>query len=340
MISQQQKKRKRHPGRLATSKNKKLNVDEEPLDRFAGSSEEDEVDNQGNDEFDDDSDNEYGNANESSMPNHKFDDNGPNRSKNSIPGIQEKLDNYGDDESESDSVISEDENEDSHGILITSGLANAMSRILSSSGASAQKSSHVSSGTVILSKTKTPLQIQAAKEKKIQDTLKESRRLNRERKLKALHIPLTVATSMTVSNTGDVTYQNSLSAELEAERTHRRVATRGVVALFNAIAQHQIHPDETATAAASAADSVDPSKSTSVAATTKLTKCGFLDLIKQKAGATTSGSAINKISAEKPSTMGGDDSKAEKATRTKKWNALQDDYMMDSTKNWDEIDSD
>jgi hypothetical protein len=52
--------------------------------------------------------------------------------------------------------------------------------------------------------------------------------------LKSLHIPLSVATTNTVEDG-----RLSVTNELEQERFHRRVATRGVVALFNAISQHQ-----------------------------------------------------------------------------------------------------
>lgn len=105
-------------------------------------------------------------------------------------------------------------------------MANAMAKIL---GTAAPQQS------VILGKTKTPLQRMQQKEKEEEHQMKEKRQANRERNLSALHIPLSVATTNTIENEG----QLSVSQELEQERLHRRVATRGVVALFNAISQHQ-----------------------------------------------------------------------------------------------------
>jgi Rrp15p len=335
-----QKKRKRQSGRQAAIKNKKLLIDDEQLDRFAGSSEE-EVDDQDNDEFDDVSDDE---------------NEGPYLADNPMQQQEDEMSDDGDKDREREkdrdienenteemsNDISDDEEESASGIQITSGLANAMSRILSS-GATAHKASKSTgvSSAVILSKTKTPLQIQAAKEKKMQESLKESRRLNRERKLTALHVPLTVATSMAVSTPSDATGHSSLAAELQAERTHRRVATRGVVALFNAIAQHQAHPDQTATAAAAASDQADRAKKAPTG-TTKLTKCGFLDLIKQKAAASSSQAANILSQPEGSSTVVGNKAalNGNNDAATKKWDALKDDYLMGNSKNWDQIDSD
>jgi hypothetical protein len=107
-------------------------------------------------------------------------------------------------------------------------MANAMAKIL---GTTTQK---MASTSVVLSKTTTPLQRAQMKEKEKVKKLKEKRRENREISLTALHIPLSVATTNTIQ-----TGKNSVAKELEQERFHRRVATRGVVALFNAITQHQ-----------------------------------------------------------------------------------------------------
>ena len=120
----------------------------------------------------------------------------------------------------------EDEEEE---LVVASGMAAAMSRILGTT------TSKPGTTPVVLSKTITPLQRMAAKEQKLEKEQREKRRANRERNLTALHIPLSVATSrVATSDTG-----KAVAMELEQERTHRRVATRGVVALFNAIAQHQ-----------------------------------------------------------------------------------------------------
>lgn len=107
-------------------------------------------------------------------------------------------------------------------------MSNAMAKILGTSN----KERLVTS--VVLSKTTTPLQRMQIKQKEEVKALREKRRDNRERSLTALHVPLSVATTNTIK-----TAQHSVAKELEQERLHRRVATRGVVALFNAITQHQ-----------------------------------------------------------------------------------------------------
>ena len=122
---------------------------------------------------------------------------------------------------EIDDADSENEFEDDP----ASKMANAMAKIL---GTVAPQQS------VILGKTKTPLQRMQQKEKEEEQQMKEKRQSNRERNLSALHIPLSVATTNTIEDG-----QLSVTQELEQERLHRRVATRGVVALFNAISQHQ-----------------------------------------------------------------------------------------------------
>merc|ERR1712008_643582 len=107
-------------------------------------------------------------------------------------------------------------------------MSNAMARILGTSNQELRATS------VVLSKTTTPLQKMQMKQKEEAKALREKRRDNRERSLTALHIPLSVATTNSIQ-----TGQHSVARELERERLHRRVATRGVVALFNAITQHQ-----------------------------------------------------------------------------------------------------
>ena len=107
-------------------------------------------------------------------------------------------------------------------------MAGVMARILGTSTIASRASS------VVLAKTTTPLQRLQQKEKEKLHIVKLKHQANRERNLSALHIPLSVATSINIDE-GRI----SITKELEQERFHRRVATRGVVALFNAISQHQ-----------------------------------------------------------------------------------------------------
>lgn len=107
-------------------------------------------------------------------------------------------------------------------------MAGVMAKILGTSTNASRTSS------VVLAKTTTPLQRLQRKETEKLQAVKLKRQANRERNLAALHIPLSVATSINIDE-GRI----SITKELEQERFHRRVATRGVVALFNAISQHQ-----------------------------------------------------------------------------------------------------
>lgn len=113
-------------------------------------------------------------------------------------------------------------------------MASAMGRILGTENRGKNESNSRTS-SVVLAKTVTPLQKLQHKEKNEQKAMKEKRKANRERNLTALHLPLSIATTNSIESGGKL----SVAKELEQERFHRRVATRGVVALFNAITQHQ-----------------------------------------------------------------------------------------------------
>ena len=208
---------------------------------------------------------------------------------------------------------SDDDSDNEERSSRTAGMAHAMSRILGikSAAAAAQLL------PVVLSKTKTPLQKIAEAEKKKEKELREKRRLNRDRDMTALHVPLSVATT-----TPQVPGQNNsasssakISKELQEERIYRRVATRGVVALFNAIAQHQTKPNEQIV-------DYSPEKKGSSAKKKKMTKHSFLEQIKSKA-ARVSEHNDNNSSNEKPK-------------EKQQWQALSDDFMLNPKKNWDQ----
>jgi hypothetical protein len=199
--------------RRSRSQKKDIAPEKADLDRFAGSSDEEEQDQ-------DSKEDEYDGA----------DDEG--REEDAVAsseGEPEKDENIKKEDIAEDSDAG---SEDDIGAYIDSDIggsakmANAMARILGSTTDS--------SNSVVLAKTNTPLQRMAQKEKEQMKALKEKRQANRERNLTALHIPLSVATTNTIEDG-----QLSVTQELEQERLHRRVATRGVVALFNAISQHQ-----------------------------------------------------------------------------------------------------
>jgi hypothetical protein len=300
----------RHHTKGGKRKVEPVDAEEEGLDRFAGSSDEEEERDVDHDDDDDDDNNN--NNNDSDVDQEEIEDDEPVKKQPNRSKIQKDGNEADADKSGSSGEDSDAEEERARG---TAGMANAMSRILGVSKPSTGTQS------VILSKTKTPLQRMAEKEKKEEKEVKEKRRLNRERNLAALHVPLSVATTGTVVASGG-TSGNLLVQELEQERIHRRVATRGVVALFNAISQHQkkvTQPELPTT----------ESTSKSKAEVKKLTKHGFLDMIKS-----TATSKQEKGLADKAS--------ADVAKAKPQWNALQDDFMLNAKKmkNWDQASSD
>lgn len=262
----------------AQKKNEPVQVKEEELDRFAGSSESEQEP-----ESDDSEGEEEVAAAAAAAAAEELTESATKDAMESVD--DDDVDQY---------------EQDSDG---PSGLASAMSKILGT---------HVkeNAASVILSKTMTPLQRMAKLEKDQAKVAKEKRRLNREKHLEALHVPLSVATTRPLSGT------SGLQEELETERTHRRVATRGVVALFNAIAQHQKKND-----------GVVETKAVNKSDVKNMTKHGFLDMIKSAASdksSDTKGASSTKAEVSKP-----------------KWNALKDDFMMGSKlKDWDKESSD
>lgn len=291
----------RHHTKGSKRKKEPVNLEDENLGRFAGSSDEEDERDVDHDDDDDVDQEEMQDA----EPAKKH----PKRS------ISHKGDDEADHDADESGSSGEDSDAEEERARGTAGMANAMARILGVPTPAAGTQS------VILSKTKTPLQRLAEKEKQEDKELKEKRRANRERNLAALYVPLSVATTGTVVASDGVS-GSLLVQELEQERIHRRVATRGVVALFNAIAQHQkkvTKPEAPTTVSASK----------SKAEVKKLTKHGFLDMIKS-----TAASKQEKISADKPDQAATDASKSKP-----QWNALKDDFMLNSKKNWDQASS-
>jgi hypothetical protein len=251
-----------------------------------------------------------------------------------------------DDDSDSESALASDDDslEDVQATASASGMANAMVRILGTDSAvgDARKKGHsrTSSGhpatsaavppaTVVLSQTKTPLQKQAEQERQQERELKERRRQNREKHLQALHIPLS-ARGGTGEEAGAGT---AIAKELEQERMLRKIATRGVVALFNAIAQHQKVGKEPITApregrpGGQSGNANIHGKKGSVA---QMTKEGFLNLIKSKAS-----QAKERVEAKTVHPPASTETPSRASSGNQKWDALRDDYMMDPKQNWD-----
>jgi len=279
-------------------------LNNENLDRFAGSSDEEEQQQpritpasaiEASDR-DSDSDKDDSGAGAGG---------GNNKSENRVVGNEDKDD---------DGLSSAEEDEE---VDMGTKMANAMSKILETSSKTKIKRGNVSS-TVVLAKTVTPLQRLQQKEKEERKSMKEKRQANRERNLTALHRPLSIATTNSIDSGGKLSVAN----ELEQERFHRRVATRGVVALFNAITQHQ---------RSNSADSHDSNLPSKTKEVSKMTKHGFLDKIKA-AAKTNRSDEPTKVEVSKDGKTPDLDQGANKSS----WSALQDDFMLDSKKNWDE----
>jgi len=182
------------------------------------------------------------------------------------------------------------------------------------------------------------------------------RREKRTINLTAMHIPLSSASSVGVMVKskkgkrsmagGDVDVGAAIGKELGMEKIHRRVATRGVVALFNTISMHQ---QERAQRAAEAGIGMASSASNTESKKTKeelqnMSKHGFLDMLKKTNASGDGGSGTNKgpfSSSSKNSADGTTKSSRIKTLKDKQrtsdgWNALKDDFMMNSKlKDWD-----
>ena len=236
----------------------------------------------------------------------------------------------------------------------SAGLSNAMSRIL---GGFSEKRDPKS---VILSKTTTPLQRLQQKIKSEEQELRQKRQSRREQNLSCMRVPLAPTAGMSAEKLwkqhakkskrkrGDGPevqdeYQSKNAAaianEIESERTHRRIATRGVVALFNAISKHRA-----AVAAEAAAKEEEKrrlreegalirKKNEEEKAVVSTSKFGFLDMIK-KSASTSKGESSGDNRA-------GEQAKSDTKASAVGWSALKDDYMMGSKlKDWDKMSDD
>jgi len=319
------------------SKGKKKNpepITEEALDRFAGSSEEednaDDKDNLVDNESDIDSDNNDDEALDMAEPGPKVglrakvvrnkkaaelddDDDDGAADEGQHSDVHDDAEDDGDDSDDnSDFDQYENQQRQKHG---AAGMASAMAKILGTSTTvtrhTAKKQKKTATGSAVLSKTVTPLQRQLQKEKGEAKVMREKRREKAVNPLPALHIPLSVATTSMTLQIGS----KSVAEELEQERLHRRVATRGVVALFNAVAQHQKKGP---------ADNLPAVGSKSTEQVKKMTKHGFLDMIKTAAVTKRGDTEVtdDRTGRANDNVKGGQS----------KWQGIQDDYMLNPKK--------
>lgn len=286
-------------------------IDEQDLDRFAGSSDEDE-----------ETSNQPTGAKQqspSTQPTKDDDDDGDDKDKGKENDEYDSEDDDFDHYDKQQLVVRQKQ----HG---PAGMADAMAKILGLTAAGSKPSATTTSTTpVVLSKTVTPLQKQLLQEKEAaKKALVEKRRrgMPGTHPLPALHLPLSVATSTVASLMATQSSRSSgVAKELEQERIHRRVATRGVVALFNAVAQHQQQSkqQQQQTKLASSENSKDMKK--------KMTKHGFLDMIKTAAVENTTTNNNNQSENGHPKQPNESGQKS-----TSKWAAVQDDYLLNPKK--------
>ena len=178
------------------------------------------------------------------------------------------------------------------------------------------------SDSVVLSKTKTKLQKLQDEEDEMEAKLRRKRSERRRTKLSCMFVP--------TLGGGDV-------KQIENERDLRRKATRGVVALFNAIQTFQ-HD-----AKAKEKNGEGSGKENGGAVGKKQKKAEFLSLIKEKAAVPNATKTVQPMS-EKRQTKhdSSDESDADDSDKNTKSKWLRDDFMTSKAsklKDWDKSDS-
>ena len=309
------KKRKKHQSQQQKHLTKQELLQkriDEGLDEFAGSSEEEEEEEAVKgvhvDEENSEDDQSIPDINdESDDVKTKDDDDDEIVTKEDSEDEIEDSDN--DEGKDSDDEIGGSDEEDGRAPRATNkaeAMADIMSRILgtdSTKTASTALASAKSTKSVVLSKTVTKLQRLRDSERERDLELKKRRRENRTNKLAAMYTPMITNANESIS-----------------ERAHRHIATKGVVALFNAIARHQ-HDQLTSVGLEGDRKADGPSSS----------KEDFLERLKVgvsgKKGSEQETSRKMRTLAEKKN----------ESTNNGGWAALKDDFMMGSNKlkGWD-----
>lgn len=122
--------------------------------------------------------------------------------------------------------------------------------------------------------------------------------------------------------------------DIERERTLRKVATKGVVQLFNAVRMQQKELQQKL-------DDVGPLDSRKEAVLNNINKRKFLDVL--MSGSRAKSEAVdNSVKSEHKTEHDSSDSDADdKSKKKSEWNVLREDFMTNKkVKHWDEEDSD
>ena len=154
----------------------------------------------------------------------------------------------------------------------------------------------------------TPLQRRLKEERAVLSDLRKKRRENRKRtELMCMHVPLSSATTAPLSADAG----RSTAEELELERAHRRVATRGAVALFNAISEHRRDKKRREADRAGAEVGSNRRRTLKEEGGKRVTKRDFLDLVKSGGSGAAASSGADRSSGANGTTApsGADDGK-------------------------------
>ncbi len=196
-------------------------------------------------------------------------------------------------------------------------MARAMARLLGASSSADNEQDKV----VVLSKTITKIQKLQSEARMEQSSLSLKQSERKQINLSSMYIPPPIRHNNKISSKATASTNKALVAqEVQNDRIYRRIATRGVVALFNAISQHQREQQQQQQQKQKAADASDKTKS-SVS-----TQRDFIDKIKESVTIKQQEQTLetqNKNGQEKVSTAGAN-------KKSSGWNALKDDYMMSS----------
>jgi hypothetical protein len=199
-------------------------------------------------------------------------------------------------------------------------MARAIARIL---GESSFGNHGLPNKAVILSKTRTKIQKLQSEAREERKTLFLKRSERKQNNLSSMYIPPPIHSNSNgnkgYSSAASSTKKAIVAQELQNDRTYRRIATRGVVALFNAIAQHQREQKQEATA-----EETSDKKNNS----TVTSQREFIQKIKESAVTKQQPTQLAKIN-----NMQERKSSSANSTTNKKstgWSALKDDYMMSS----------
>ena len=212
--------------------------------------------------------------------------------------------NEGEDEDEDDEV------EESEQVAKKDGMAEMMSKILNQS---------VASSNPVLAKRKTAIM------KDMEDSMEDQERLKRLRAQRKVDREKQIV----IPDAGTADYESQL----------RKLATRGVVALFNAISTSK--REEAEAKSAGAAKLAEEGKEISRVDVKRMTQANFRELLKGDESAAKSGDAIGATAPTSNSSSGSGAAKPPSAvanSKEKSWSALRDDYLLESSmklKHWD-----